>query len=715
MDSPDFVSNYYILLLVGIAAIGFHAYGLFSQRVVDPSRSTLHSDLNLLPVISIAGRKDFSKGYLIYLISFEAVYIVLASSTTLLSFVLNLASREDTVGALSSQMEPNAAIPVLASTALILLSQIKPFSRFENYIRDMAHGVSGVPTNARDVKDNISAALARKIRQLDEGVSEAVSSEEFTLLTDCRDKARALSRKLVEDGVDATRAKTVYRSYCNVLYLHEVTLGYTGISEWHREETTDVIEMFRSIDYEVDAMEALIRDYSDSPAMTAVPAEDDISKETAASAEQTGESAGWKEVPLVGEQLRTGKRWNSVTEQCIKLEQRLLLLLALLFINRPDAELEGNTLLKDIMQESVRTREQRLGNVVFSSVIAGLMLSLLILPFYKYGVDQSKSWIRESPYENKLPFANPAGSNRFSGSLTLGEVLANGMSASELSRANRQWQTAANKIGNRIRFWAYEIVKPALIFLVAAGVTLAYRNRAAAERRWKPRLIPGDDNVPLLRYLTAGLYAYVATLGAMFLYHFLVLALIPAIRSQNDFMTYEGMEVLYSAIPEILYASLISFVISYFVCDYTDFSRWKNDARHAYRSLRKRRILVAALMCGGLNWVVKTSLGKVNAGWDVLDFFAVPFLSYWLFLMSFAWFLWRYENDHLDRLRRQSHMQQFSQYLVGLLARDRLAGEGGQDGIGDEKANEEVDPGTGRAAKRTTGQANANNRSREPI
>lgn len=681
MDSPDVVSNYYILLLVGIVAIGFHAYGLFSQRVVDPARSTLHSDLSLLPVISIAGKKDFSKGYLIYLISFEAVYVVLASSTTLLSFVINLASREETVGALSSQMEPNAAIPVLASTALILLSQIKPFSRFENYIRDMAHGVSGVPTNARDVKDNISSALASKIRKLDEGLSEELSGEEYSLLVDCRDKARSLSRKLVDDGVDATRAKTVFRSYCNVLFLHEVTLGYTGISEWHREETTDVIEMFRSIDYEIDAMEALIRDYSDTPAGVTASTDDTEEPQSGGNGNKADVSHA---VPVVGEPLRTGKRWNSVTEQCIKLEQRLLLLLALLFINRPDAELEGNGLLKDIMQSSVRTREQRLGNVVFSSVIAGLMLSLVVLPSYKYGIDRSKSWIRESPYENKLPFDSPASSNAQSGSLSLSEVLVNGMSASELSQANREWQAAANKIGSRIRFWAYEIVKPTLIFLVAAGVTLAYRNRATAERRWNARLIPGDDNIPLLKYLTAGLYAYIATLAAMFLYHFLVLALIPAIRSQNDFMTYEGMEILYTAIPEIMYASLISFFISYFVCDYTDFARWKNDSRQVLRSLAIRRILLVALMCGVLNWVVKTSLGKVTAGWDVLDFFAVPFLSYALFLGCFAWFLWRYENDHLERESR-SRMTRFSAYLASQLSREKPSNEPGKHRFDDEE------------------------------
>lgn len=647
MDSPDIVSNYYILLLVGIAAIGFHAYGLFSQRVVDSNHGALHADLNLLPVISIAGKKDFSKGYLLYLLTFEAVYIVLASSTTLLSFVLNLANREDTVGALSSQIAPNAAIPVLASTALILLSQIKPFARFENYIRDISHGVSGVPTNARDVKDRIASTLAGKIKDLDEGVSQPLIEGKYSLLAACRKKSRSLYKRLIEDGVDETKASTFFISYCNVLYLHEVTLGYTGISEWNREETNTVIELFRSIDYELDAMEALIRDY------TALSTPDDMLDGTDAEADESLSA---------GEPGRTGKRWKSVTEQCITLEQRLLLLLALLFINRPDAELSANSLLKDVMHQSVTTREQRMGNVVLSSVIVGLAVSLLVLPTYKMAVDESKAWLRESPYENKLPLLGKGNRNGANSALPLSEVLFNGMNKDELESASSMWAGAANKIGSRIRFWAYEIIKPALIFLVSAGVTLAYRNRAMAERRWKSGLLPGHDNVPLLRYLSAGLYAYLATLGAVFFYHFIVLALIPAIQSQNDFMTYEGMEVLSAAIPEIMYFSLTAFLISYFVSDYCDFARWRDSANSASASIPWMRVLVFATACGTLNWIVKTSLGKVNTGWDVLNFFAVPFLGFSVFLSAFGFFLWLYENEKTPR----RHGSTIGQAMVNL-------------------------------------------------
>jgi hypothetical protein len=296
------------------------------------------------------------------------------------------------------------------------------------------------------------------------------------------------------------------------------------------------------------------------------------------------------------------------------------------------------------MHQSVTTREQRMGNVIISSVIMGLAVSLLILPTYKLAVDQSKSWLRESPYENKLPFPGKGNGGHTNSSLPLSEVLFNGMNKAELQSASSMWTGAANKIGNRIRFWGYEIIKPALIFLVSAGVTLAYRNRAMAERRWKSGLVLDHDNVPLLRYLAAGLYAYVATLSAVFLYHFVLLALIPAIHSQNDFMTYEGMEVLSAAIPEITYFSLTAFLISYFISDYCDFARWKNDAKSAFGSVPKIRVLVFAAACGTLNWIVKTSLGKVSTGWDVLDFFAVPFMGFSVFLSMFAFFLWRYEK-----------------------------------------------------------------------
>lgn len=627
----SFGGSYYALLLVGVIAVGFHAYGLFSQRVVYSAQSSSNSDLDLLPVISIAGKKNFSKGFIVYLTVFELIYLVLASSSTLLSFILSLANSDESVGALSSIAEPDASIPVLASTALILLSQVRPFSSFEIYLRETGHAVSGIPTNVREVKDSISLILVKSISKL--AIGQSV--HESPLLRQFSVKAETLRSKLEADGVDATRAGTMYQSYCTVLYLHEVTLGYTGISEWHREETMDLVERFRSINYELDAMDALIRDYNQVTVDATGDAQSNAS--TSGATQNAAQAAGTLN------SNRTGKRWTSVLEQCIHLEHRLLVLLALFFINRPDAEITSDVLLKTTMHQSMESGEKTLGNVLFASVASGLLLTLLALPVYQHTVDFYKDSIKQSPFENKLPLAEPAYEK--GADLSYLQKFQYGFSAEERESENQEWLSLASSIGDSLNFWFKEIFVPTLIFLVSAGVALLYRKRALASRYWRRNYNESSDRVPFTHYLLAGVYAYVATLFVMFVYHFILFALIPSIKLQRDFINVEAMEILRLHLDEIFLFSVMAFFISFFVCDYADFKRWKKDVYNPFRSLHVTRAFLISFFCALTNWASKMSLYRVNSSWDILHFLVIPLLCFFIYLLSFSFFAWLYETE----------------------------------------------------------------------
>jgi len=236
--------SYVLLVVFGLFAVGVHAYSLFGHQIPGDVSHQGNALLDSLSVLSIGGQYSVFRGFVFYLLVSESLYVILASSTMILQLSLNAMGREDMAGALSSGIELNPLIPILASSVIISASQIRPLSQIEHSIRRIGHRIAGIPRNVYEIQERIKSTPLEKLKRQTLGESFGIQQAEQMLspLNQCADQAQqyADEKMVVLRRVELLPYEQQHfqKSLQNVRYLHELSqLGAINGGETQTEHT----------------------------------------------------------------------------------------------------------------------------------------------------------------------------------------------------------------------------------------------------------------------------------------------------------------------------------------------------------------------------------------------------------------------------------------------------------------------------------------------
>lgn len=133
-------SAFMIMFLVGAVVVAINATTQFREPVSYSRPGTHNSLLNGLPMRILTGKRSHSLGFAFYLIVFEVVYLLLSTSTVILLAFMQFTGNTGSIGALAiDQNEINPYVPIIASSIVVGLSQLKPFSEVELFLRRASH------------------------------------------------------------------------------------------------------------------------------------------------------------------------------------------------------------------------------------------------------------------------------------------------------------------------------------------------------------------------------------------------------------------------------------------------------------------------------------------------------------------------------------------------------------------------------------------------
>ena len=156
MDIISEHGAFLVLLLFGAFFVAVHAYRLYGevrQEDIDEDIVWMEGKVQL---IDFVGRRSYATGFLCYLALLELMFLVLSSSSVILDMALTAVGNSRSVGALgSSGTAINPWAPVLASSAVIAITEVKPFMQIEHAIRRVAHHIAGIPRHLKSTIDRV--------------------------------------------------------------------------------------------------------------------------------------------------------------------------------------------------------------------------------------------------------------------------------------------------------------------------------------------------------------------------------------------------------------------------------------------------------------------------------------------------------------------------------------------------------------------------------
>lgn len=162
-----------VMFLIGAAVVAINAATQFREPVANVKQGTRNPLLDGLPMYVLSGKRSHALGFAIYLTVFEVFYLLLSTSTVLLLAFIQFTGNTGSIGALSvDNNEINPYVPIIASSIVVALSQLKPFNEVEHFIRRVSHRfisssvaidtivdrivklkIPALPTNAGEPKD----------------------------------------------------------------------------------------------------------------------------------------------------------------------------------------------------------------------------------------------------------------------------------------------------------------------------------------------------------------------------------------------------------------------------------------------------------------------------------------------------------------------------------------------------------------------------------
>ncbi|MFK8083912.1 MAG: hypothetical protein AB8B97_26825 [Granulosicoccus sp.] len=316
-----------VLLIFGGALVCIRAHELYAVPSPKNDARWLVDEMQLR---FLTGRRQFATGFIFYMLPLLFIYLLLSVSPEMLSLLMGVTGMSNSVGALTlTGSQVNTFAPLLASTVVVTLLSIKPFTVFENYIRRVSHGVAGIPQHIQDI--------VREIRQMDfrSMTSESLSPGNF-------DHVQAIP------GLDNDLAA--------IAQLDDWTIGRTGTLIWSERSNTSLQQTRQRVSTDYSTLKRKL-------AMQATVQNDDDS----------------------GEQSATVKLQDEIVRRSRELRVDFTRLLAVLVANQ-DEPLPENVQSEPLW--SLISRAQRLRassrhfNILTTSTLVGIALSMPFATIY---------------------------------------------------------------------------------------------------------------------------------------------------------------------------------------------------------------------------------------------------------------------------------------------------------------------------------------------
>lgn len=591
MQTLNLDEDIYFLLLLGMVAVGAHAYTLFNQRSDSAETSQRWRFLSNVPIQLVTKKSNFNFGFTIYLLLFELIYLVLASSSSLVLMMYQISGRDDLTGALSANVNPNGAVPILASTAIILLSQVRPFSSLELALRGLAHRFARIPDGLKTVKQNIVRYLqSHPLCYLSTGDARIARTplDNGALPRPGKD---AYLEESVENWINSEfnegEAKAFVKSYWNTLCLNEYTLETIGNSVWDADESEEILRLFGSTEHEVSQLrsevESAAHKYRESLA-SPVPAEATSSAGSATDARRGQSSGGTAkaQVDQSGVPQAGIVHWKSHKKKCLELEERLILLLSLLIINQPDVQEPDHLQLNKLINAAHENQtSQNTRHTLTAALFGSLMLIVLFFVYYILE-SELKGMVRQDPFTGKAPFGEHLESRIVQDAGQAELYSWSGLDPIERRLAIDNHLDFFRKISIALSKSINECILILLIFISSVGFALGNRTHHVKLRDWSWKVDSEKKRLyfPVNRYYLSCTYAAICSLAVLFTYYFLVLALLPAFKENKDVLSLDLIEPFIVFMPALLLTAFVAWVCAYFALYTTDLFE--------YRALEKR-------------------------------------------------------------------------------------------------------------------------------
>ena len=569
MQTLSLDDDIYFLLILGMVAVGAHAYTLFNQRITGTNSSQRWQFLDNIPIQLVTKKSNFNYGFLIYLILFELIYLILASSSSLVLMMYQISGREELTGALSESVKPSGAVPILASTAIILLSQVRPFSAFELTLRTMTHRYARIPENMKSVKQNIMRSLQEKPLRFpnEDELNQKNPPDGYT-----NSRKAGVLKTCVEEWIhnefSEEDSASFIKSYWNTLGLNEYTLESVGNSLWDADESEEILRLFRSTEHEVaqlrSAVEAAaLKKSADNEGLKAAQYDKESVRQF-----DTGEPDVWQsEGKAKGNKPVTQTsvaQWKTQKKKCTELEERLALLLSLLIINQPDVEVTDDEQLNALISAAQSQQKNDISNFTFSSTLTGGIVMLILFTFYFIGEAELKNKIRQDPFSNKAPFGDYV-ERQLQAEADSAEIYRwSGLHLAERQVSANEKSTLLLRNSSSLNTAISETILILLIYASSISIALANRSHHIRLKEWNVVIADKKVYYPVSKYYMTCTYSMVCTSAVIFVYYFMTLALFQALKDNKDVLALDVIDPFMSFMPSLVSTSMIAWVCAYF-------------------------------------------------------------------------------------------------------------------------------------------------------
>jgi len=521
MDAFGPIIDYLIMVGLGAFAVGVHSYSMYGQRILPENNGKVHDPISSLALPTIAGLSAYRRGFVAYLFANESLYLLLTSSSIILELTLDAIGRQELVGALNSQEQLSPILPILASTAVITASQMRPFAQIEQSIRSVSHRIAGIPRNLDSVQEQIRVSNLEDIEQELQESGKSLTENSIRLLGNARQQAQAVSQTAQQQGLGVFEADNLKISLMRVHCIYEWTLGYDGEQIWVADDVNQITHLFDSLKLEFKSFRSKLQQ---------------LREESARPVSQASQI----------------ESWEKTLSDCLQLERRLTTVLSLLLINKPDVELRKYPALAYIREQSIDAgdgTDRAARNSLALSMLFGTIASFISMIVYLSLEKTWRDW--ESIEQAKLltigPFGQPA----------------------EAKTLTYWLQYFSNRMDNAF----YETLDFVLIFSVSVIITLVVRDVMKSQKRWPSRSF--HTVAPVGLYMYVGLLAYIPALLTFLLLKFIILNVVLPIQHGTEILNDTSLKAFPDYLPEIISVPLIAFVCVWFVCNFLDRRLWR--------------------------------------------------------------------------------------------------------------------------------------------
>ena len=646
--------NIFLLLVLGMIAVGAHAYTLFKQRIDGNETSDRWQFLSTIPIQLVTKKTNFNLGFLAYLFLFEFIYLILASSGSLVLMAYQLVGREDMTGALSESVKPNGAVPILASTAIILLTQIKPFSSFEIILRSVTHRIAEIPDGLKSVKLKVMRNLHREPLEYPDPSSATYQASEdegdkqnMELREQEREK-RARLEEWIYSELGTSDGRDFIKSYWNMLWLNEYTLETVGEQIWDAEESEEIIRLFQSTEHEVAQFRSAIESAAKmNPHQFHTDTENQRTSDDEMDAEfhqgLSGEESLDQAIPL---------RWKNDKKKCVELEERLTLLLTLLIINQPDVQTDNDQLNRLIDSAHDRQHSKIANCTAVSSLIGGVII-LIVFTGYYWLESSLKMKTQQDPYANKAPFGDYVQKqmDETADNATLYRM--SGLLRSERDDKADYSAGVFNKLSEHLNKAFTEALLILLIFIPSVAIALSSRNHHRNLREWE---LPAKSNKTIFmvsKYYLTCTFATIWTMFIVFKFYFVKFWLLPSLASNEDLLSIEAVEEFGSFAPSIPLTALIAWFSAYFSLYLAD--TIKMNKKYSYSWIRSLTTSIFfAFLCAFVALIGELYINKLFSNLDTFGKFFINFVGFTVLFIAFSRFYLYYSESAKDDIAERS-------------------------------------------------------------